>query len=296
MNPIRSIVVPTDFSEQSQAAVARAVSLALLDGASLHLVHAMRIPLVASPYEISLPATFWEGIDAATKLQLDTARNAIEAKGVRTVTGDISKTDHPVRLIEEAVETHRADLIVMGTHGRSGFKHAYLGSVAERALRTLECPVLVVKESEANASRPITRILVPVDFSAHASHAIDTAAELASRMNAAVDVLHVFDLPHDHTPYGSFFGRDFEKWATAGADKRLEVIRMGFEEYGLDVSTRLERGHASVVITEVAAELGSDLIVMGTRGNTGLAHIFLGSVAERTIRTAPCSVLVVKAD
>lgn len=296
MERIQSIVVPTDFSPFSEAAAARAATLARLDGASIHLVHAVRFPLVVAPYEASLSPAVWDEVRRAARAQLQEARKAVEARGISTVTAEIADLSEPVEAIRAAVESHGADLIVMGTHGHGGLKHAFLGSVAERTLRAAVRPVLAVKEDVARAEQPIRRILLAVDFSAHSDRAVETSAALARRLAASVDVVHAFDLPLDYVPYASDFGMELEQKIQASAAERLEGVRARLAEARVTATLHTRRGHASQVIAELAAELGSQLIVMGTRGNSGLAHVFLGSVAERTLRMAPCSVLTVTAD
>ena len=296
MDRIRNIVVPTDFSLLSQAAAARAVTLAHLDEASIHLVHAVRLPLIAAPYEVSVAAAVWEGVRRAAQEKLEEARKAIEEKGVSTVTVELSDSIDAVQAIEAAAKAHAADLVVMGTHGHSGLERVFLGSVTERVLRTLDRPVLAVKGDVAKAEEPITRILVAVDFSVHSDRAIEVAAGLAHSLAASVDVIHAFDLPADYNVYASTFGVELEQKIQAGASDRLESVRVRLSESGVRATLQSRRGHPSVVITEAAEQIGCQLIVMGTRGNTGLSHVLLGSVAERTLRTAPCSVLAVKAE
>jgi nucleotide-binding universal stress UspA family protein len=297
MDRIRNIVVPTDFSALSQAAAARAVTLARLDAASIHLVHAVRFPLLATPHEVSVPAAVWEGVRRAAQERLEAARKALEAKGVSTVTAEIPDSGDAAQAIAAAVEAYAADLVVMGTHGHGGLKHAFLGSVAERTLRSVDCPVLAVKEDPATAGEPITRILLAVDFSVHSDRAVEVAAALGKRLAASVDVIHGFDLPRDYyIPYASPFGVELEQKIQASANARLESVRERLRESQLPVTLHSRRGQPSVVIAEVAAGIGCQLIVMGTRGDSGLSHVLLGSVAERTLRTAPCSVLVVKAE
>ena len=294
MDPIRSIVVPTDFSELAQAATARAVTLARLDGASIHLVHALNMPLVTPPLAAPVPEAVWQDLRKAADDSLAEEREAIEGKGVGTVTAEAAEMSEAVHLIARAVEVHAADLVVMGTHGRSGFKHAFLGSVAERTLRTIDCPVLAVKESLAKARQPITRILVAVDFSVHSDRAVDVAASLAGSLDASLDFIHAFELPRDYVQYSSPFAVEFAQQIQANSAERLDRVRERVEE-GLTVTLHSRRGYPSVAIAEVAEEIGCQLIVMGTRGIGGLSHVLLGSVAERTLRTAPCGVLAVKA-
>jgi nucleotide-binding universal stress UspA family protein len=295
MKEIRNIVVATDFSALSEAAAARAAYLARLEGGAVHLVHAVGFPLIAAPFEVSLPPTVWESVRQAAHEQLERARKAVEATGVKTVTTELSDSKDPVREIAAAARRHSADLVVMGTHGYRGLQHAFLGSVAERTLRSLDRPVLAVKESLEAAARPIEKILLAVDFSAHSERAAEVAAALAARLHASVDVVHAIELPHDWSPYLSVAGTELEQKIEADRSRQLERVRKRVASSKVRVATHLLRGHADVVIAEVARETGAQLIAMGTRGNTGLAHVLLGSVAERTLRAAACSVLCVKA-
>ena len=295
MDKIRSIVVPTDFSALAEAAAARAASLARLDGAEVHVVHAMAFPLFVNPFEFSTPANLWENLRQAAQAKLEQTRKAIEAKGVAVVTTQAYESLDPAKSIADAVHAHRADLVVMGTHGRGGLRHAFLGSVTERVLRTLDRPVLAVKEDPETAAKPIAKILLAVDFSPHSDRAVETAAGLASRLPASVDVIHALDLPVDFDPYRSTVGVELERKIEAHASERLAEIRSRLEQRGIRVNTHFVRGHPEAVISEVAKQIGCQLVAIGTRGLSGLSHVLLGSVAERTVRTAPCSVLCVKA-
>lgn len=296
MEPIRSIIVPIDFSDLSQAAVARAVTLARLDGASIHLVHAVGIPLVSAPHMAPIPASVWMGVRKAAEENLEGVRKTIEDEGIELVTAKIVDSSNAVKVIGRAATVHEADLIVMGTHGEGGLTRAFLGNVAERTLRIIDCPVLAVKEAPAKAAEPITRILVAVDFSAHSDRAVEVAAGLAQRLGASLDLIHAFELPRDYVPYTAPFAVEFAQKIQANASERLESVGERLKETQLPVTLHVRRGYPSDVIAEAAEEIGCQLIVMGTRGHTGLSHVMLGSIAERTLRAAPCSVLAVKAD
>ena len=295
MEQIRSIVVPTDFSDLARAATARAANLAKLEGASLHLVHALAFPAITAPYGVSLPPSVWEDIEKAGRDRLEEMRREAEQWSGQSVTAEIATGRDPVAVISAAVETHQADLVVMGSHGHRGLERAFLGSAAERTLRGLDTPVLVVKEDLETAARPIAKLLVAVDFSAHSDHAVDTALALARRLSAAVELLHVFDFARDYNPYLSTLGTDIHQKLEADARQRLQAVRDRVRDASVPVETLLRSGDASSLIASTAEERGCQLIVMGTRGLRGLQHVLLGSVAERTVRTAHCSVLAVKA-
>ena len=295
MDPIRNLVVPVDFSDPSRAAVNQAIALAKLDGASVHLVHALTFPLVSSPYDVSVPAAIWEGVRSGASERIEALQKEVEASGVESVTTELGESIDPVDVIAQAAKSHDADLVVMGTHGYGGIKHAFLGSVAERTIRTLACPVLAVKSASPDATPPIRRILVPVDFSSHSDRAAALAAGLATRLGASIDLLHSIDFAPESAGYLTPDAMDFGRKLQAIASERLEQITQSIPD---DVETvvHLHRGKPASVIEAIAKQVGADLIVMGTHGHTGLSHLFIGSVAERTLRIAPCSVLAVKAD
>jgi universal stress protein A len=144
----------------------------------------------------------------------------------------------------------------------------------------------------------ITRILVPVDFSAHADCAVRYAATLAARFGARLELLHVVE---DPIALGAWSSEVYVPNLTAlrdgmikDAKRRLVVYRAPLDERGIPVITTVGSGQAARAIVEYARGLACDLIVMGTHGRTGLAHLITGSVAERVVRTAPCPVLTVR--
>jgi nucleotide-binding universal stress UspA family protein len=294
MDTIRSIVVATDFSPLAEAAVARAATLAALDGAAVHLVHALSLPLLVSPYDVAMPPNVWEELREAAQRQLEEQRAGLESRGVKRVTAELAESTDPARAIGAAVEEHRADLVVMGTHGHRGVEHAILGSVAERTLRHVARPILAVKEDAARAAEPIRRILLAVDFSPDSDRAVELTAGLAKRLGAHVDVVHALNLPQDHFASLAAFGIEMEQKIRATVTEALDAVGLRLEKSEVPVTLITRPGRPSFVISEVAKESGCQLIVMGSRGRSGLAHVLLGSVAERTLRLAPCAVLVTR--
>jgi universal stress protein A len=142
---------------------------------------------------------------------------------------------------------------------------------------------------------PIRKMLVATDFSTPSDHAVDAAVELAKATGASIDLVHAFDVPIPLvTPYEVAIPTNFITEAREAATRRLKECEEKIRAAGVEVRAHLSEIPAAPALAQAAKDLGSDLIVMGTRGNTGLKHILLGSVAERTLRTAPCSVLTVK--
>jgi nucleotide-binding universal stress UspA family protein len=139
-------------------------------------------------------------------------------------------------------------------------------------------------------------VLVPLDFSEYSSAALGLAIELAQTFEARVHLLHAYELPVGVTAaYGVAIPQAVWDGVREAATKRLQTALQGVEAAGVQGETHLVPSTPVEAITETARTLPADLIVMGTRGLTGLKHVLLGSVAERTLRLAPCPVLTVKA-
>ena len=138
-------------------------------------------------------------------------------------------------------------------------------------------------------------ILVPHDFSEDADAALDTAVDLARRLHAELHLLHSYQQPLDVlSPYGVAMPPNLIPEIRDAALARLRRIAERHAGSGVRIGVRVVEGPPALAIEEAIGELGADLVVMGTRGLTGLRHLLLGSVAERTVRTAPCPVLTVK--
>ena len=138
-------------------------------------------------------------------------------------------------------------------------------------------------------------ILVPVDFSEHADFVIEWAAHLAEEHQSAVALLHVYHLPVEFQQVeGAYLPADFWNSVKEEAKQQLSLYAERLRERGLEVEQLVREGYPATVIEEEAEHLGADLIVIGSRGRTGLKHLLLGSIAERVVQKAPCPVLTVK--
>jgi len=143
--------------------------------------------------------------------------------------------------------------------------------------------------------KPIGTILAAVDFSEHADQALDVAVEFAKQFGGELHLVHALDMRIPlMTPYEIVIPTAFVEEARGAAASKLDVLVQKAATEGVTATSHLSELPAASAIVELAEKLGADLIVMGTRGHTGLKHVLLGSVAERTLRHAPCSVLTVK--
>jgi nucleotide-binding universal stress UspA family protein len=144
----------------------------------------------------------------------------------------------------------------------------------------------------------ITHILVPVDFSVHAEKAVNYAITLVQRFGGTAELLHVVEDPFVSGAWSAdAFTPDIPELMNdliADARVRLDTLKTAAAKVGVTCTTRVVTGKPSRVITDHAKTGAFDLIVMGTHGHSGLSHLFLGSVAERVVRTAPCPVLTMR--
>ena len=185
---IEHIVVPVDFSDCSKAALHRARMLGEQFGSTLHLLHAVPPIPYPAPVEFGVPSAVYDDVERAAKAKLEEWAQEVAASGL-TVTQETTQR-RPVDSICDSKRSWEDTIIAMGSHGYRGLKHLFLGSVAEETLRRAPCPTLVVKETPEDAGRPIRRVLVCTDFSAHAERATDMAIALASSFGGEVHLAH----------------------------------------------------------------------------------------------------------
>jgi nucleotide-binding universal stress UspA family protein len=146
----------------------------------------------------------------------------------------------------------------------------------------------------------INTILVPTDFSVHSEKAIETAVALALDSGGSIELVHAYPIavPYTDPQFGGGIAlpEGYNDQVRDAARAKVEAAAKAVAEQGVKANGVARPGPASSAILAETERLQPDLIVMGTRGLSGLKHVVLGSVAERTIRLAPCPVLTVKVD
>ena len=203
-------------------------------------------------------------------------------------------------ILAQLAETH-ADLLVLGTHGRSGFQRLFLGSVTEKVIRKSPCPTLVVPPRAADvapdAAVQFRRILCPIDFSESSLDALAYALSLAEEADARLTLLHVVELPLVLSQEPLALEVDLTRIREAGvadARRRLHALIPEHARAYCTVETTVVEGRAHVEILRQAAEQQSDLIVMGVHGRGVVDRLIFGSTTHHVIRAAPCPVLCVR--
>ena len=189
----------------------------------------------------------------------------------------------------------QADLIVLSTHGRTGWERALLGSTAERVIRHAPCPVLVARKFRSNrkADFKLEKIVVPVDFSACAARGLEYAVGLARLFGAELTLLNVVQLHHDLPPVVVYTHSELSRWAREVAQAHMAELLSATDFGEVKHEAVVKMGSPASKICRYAQQIDADLIVTATHGRTGLRHILMGSTAEQIVRYARSPVLVV---
>ncbi|HBL26109.1 MAG TPA: hypothetical protein DD490_04660 [Acidobacteria bacterium] len=298
-SPSPRILVGTDFSPTAAVAVDWAVRLAQRQGARLELVHAVTVPPSApeyvSPGALPPGPIFTEEVRQAALGRLETEAFALREKGI-----DVEVylgIGSPSMVICDRAEETAARAVVLGTRGLTGLRHLLLGSTAERVVNKAPCPVLSVHPDDQGHQRPLRTVLVPTDFSAAAERAIHAALPLLAPQTAETRLilLHAFNLPIEYTAYGPIpTSLHYLQDTGLDAERHLQEMAEKLAGEGWTVDWVAREGDPSAVIVEEAKNRQVDLIAMGTRGLSGLRHLFLGSTAERVVQQAGCPVMTVR--
>jgi CPA2 family monovalent cation:H+ antiporter-2 len=298
MIEIRHLLCPIDFSEGSRHALEHATAIAKWYESritALHVIHPRYLPQPPVLFA-ELPESEVES-EADRQLleqQLRAWLEPAERSGVKTDT--LLDDGNPAPRILERARSLPADLIVMGTHGLSGFERFMLGSVAERVLRKATCPVLTVPPAAATAAKvPYKRLLCPVDFSESSLSALRFAFSIAEESDAELTLLHVFDWPpDDDLLFQRFDAREFHRVVEEDARGRLEGLVTEDVKVWCRPATKVAYGKPYRQILEVAEREATDLIVIGVRGRNPVDLAVFGSTTNHVVRRATCPVLTLK--
>jgi len=290
---LSDILFPTDFSETSTVAAVNAFAFARRCDARLTVLHASLLYEEGShPEREEVPFGLLDApeprIAEAMARQLGSDLDGeprvqrVQARGLTAG-----------RTILEYVRAHTPDLLIMGTHGRRGFKRWLMGSVAEEVVRFSPCPVLTLKDAWKGSLAEIGRILVPLDFSLASRPALRFAAELAATFDASLELLHVIQPPPYPEVYAWSTSDDFYRDAEL---KSRELIARLLKESGtsLPATVHTVTGYPAHEILQVARSRSVDLILMAHLGMTRMAGRPLGSVTEHVVRASPQPVLTLE--
>lgn len=298
MGAFTRVLCPIDFSVASGHAVRYARALASGLGAELTLQHVYTPS--ALPDVIVTPST--TELDRLKHEANAFARSAGCSEPLPAVAVDVGQAADEI--IARAARDG-TDLLVMGTHGVTGFKRFVLGSVAEKVLRQVRCPVLTVPPhaNEAHAAVPFRHILCAVDFSDWSLAALEAAATLASPSGATVTALHVVEWPWPEPPAPTFDElpapqatalQEYRRYVVAQATARLRAAVDTVVDARCLTTIEVAHGKPHVELVRVATERRVDLIALGVHGRSKLDLAVYGSTTSQVVRHAECPVLTVR--
>jgi len=290
---LTTIIAGCDLSVASDQALERAIGLAELHRAKLVLVHAQASEPPIGEVDNAMLEQLGEvsaAIRAESAGMLAGKLAEIQALGVRASV--ISRLGPPDEVLASAARDEHAELIVVGTHGHTGVSRFLLGSVASTTIRHAACDVLVVRGQPMRSA--FRKPLVATDFSPAAAKALARASNVIAA-GTAIEVVHAWQLPAGSWG-ATLLGQARFPWSTV-RDAVLSSAKTQADKIVADpdhpLHVELVQGPPASVITGTAERGAHDLIIVGAHGNRGFRRLLLGSVAESTVRHAPCSVLVV---
>ncbi len=284
------ILVATDFSPCGERAAEVALDWAGNFDAELHWAHATeRLHADMRPSSEPLLASYVERAHQVANEKLRGWTGRAGDRGLETA--EHVAEGEPAECIVRLASELDVDAVIVGSHGHGGFKRLWLGSVAERVARDAACSVLVVR-GDVSPAQPGSVVLGD-DLTPYSQPARKAAFMLASRSGAKLEVVHSLDLG---IPYLSsvevavpteLFSEVYEE-----ASKRLVEEASG--QPGVEIENCVVSERPAAALCERAETTNAGLIVVGTHSRKGVDHALLGSVAERVVRAAPCSVLVTR--
>lgn len=299
MTAITQILCPVDFSPVSRRALDHALGVARCYGSAVTALH------VVAPAPVVVPVPYYVGAEVAPPMRLPPVdREKVAAALQSFVADEQAGGTRAAALITEAPDVYReiltqadrldADVIVLGTHGRSGFERLFLGSTTEKVLRKARRPVLTVPPHAPDVMprgpAPFTRIVCAVDFSECSGVALDYALSLARESRAALTLLHVLQTHPLYADFAPPAAIDLQAW-TREACARLKAMVSDPDRAACSVTEVSREGIPHREIVGLADALEADLIVMGVRGRGATDLLLFGSTTHHVIREARCAVL-----
>ncbi len=305
MTHIARILCPIDFSDPSRHALDYAGAIAGWYGAAMTVMHVHQVSLpsfavgpVVAPQAL-LPVVLTDEDRDAVLRAIDAFVAEDRAAG-REIEGVVEEAVNVPAAIVAKAGSLPADMIAIGTHGRTGFDRLVLGSVTEKVLRTAPCPVLSVPPrgdgAGTLAASGLTRVVCPVDFSKASDRPLRYAASLAQQAGARLTVVHVVELvpgaddivvpEADAYRAARFDGAKTSMTKAISADIRQACA----------IDEVLLAGTPYREIVRIAGEQQAGLIVMGVHGRSALERMFFGSTTQHVVRQAPCPVLTIRGE
>lgn len=292
MNGVKRILAATDFSHGGESAVRRAALLSKVRGADVEIVHSIHIPPLEEAWrKLAEQEGFFEekllsgAADRLAMVAADIEKRFAFSPGTRVLQG------RPPQTLAGWAQESGADLIVIGAHGEHFLLDLFVGSTALKVLRLASVPVLLVKQTPPF---DYERIVVAVDFSAASRAAAELAADLFPE--AELHLFHAYEVPFEREMY--YAGTDdevvdhYRRLGEAEARRQMEAFAASLTEPERHLR-KVRHGYAPALIGKYAAEIGADLVAMGSHGKSEIEAALLGSVSSHLVTELPGDLLLV---
>lgn len=294
MVSITRILCPIDYSDFSLDALRHGVALAQWYSAQLTVFHVYQLPqaLPVDEFRGSVPP--FVHVDPA-RMAEDVRRFCAPVVGPSGRTVEvIVRSGDPAKEIRQEAERGQSDLLILGTHGRSGFERLFLGSVTEKVLRSTRVPVLTIPPAVREPGSPLYKtILCPLEFSPASIRALEYALSLAKESDARLILLHAiedFGAAGAQTA-GHLTVSEYYRQLEQDAVTRLRAVVPDEARVWARPEERVVIGRAHQEILKSVVDEHVDLVVMGVQGKGVVNRLVFGSTTHRVIREAGCPVL-----
>jgi len=278
MSTIKNILIPTDFSETANLAVAHGANMAHLFKAKIFLLHAVETTMyTGGPGEPVLvqeaEKIYQMGVEQLKKVAAEiTAKYDVEITEL-TVSGK------PAASIAEAVKDNNIDIIMMGTHGASGFEEFFMGSNAHKVVNLSKCPVISIRLTTPTIG--FSNIIMPIANGLHSRQKVNNIIEIASKYNSTVHVLGILET-NDTIEDNKF-------------EIKLDTVKHSLTKANIKFTTKMVRAHnPAVEAMKFSEEVGGDLIVIMTDHESDLTGMFLGTVAKQIVNHSKIPVMSIR--
>ena len=284
MKLLKRILLPTDFEDASHDALGVAIYVAKIFGSQIVPIHVIQ----ETP---DLDELTKQRLRTNVDERLEEVRERIRQEGVEC--GDpIVARGAPFEQIMHHGNALNVNVIMVGAGRKTDRGEMVAGITPQRVVRRSTRPIWLV----APGSRlPVNQILAPVDCSNHSRRALRNAIHLARQFRAKLAILTVAE-PLPNLVQTDQQVKKVQRTYVNSTQARFDRFCREFDIRGVEVSKLVRQGRPAEQILHICRETNSDLLVMGSAGRTGLARLFIGSVAEKVLRQLPCSAITVKSE
>ena len=278
MSTIKNILIPTDFSETADLALAHGANMAHLFNAKIFLLHSVETHNpVAAPGEPALVLQE-ENMYAEGVAQLNKLAGEITRKYNVEITA-LAVKGKPAAAITNAVKENNIDIIVMGTHGASGFEELFIGSNAHKVVNLATCPVISIRVTTKTVG--FSNIVVPISNDMHSRQKINNVIDIASKYNSTVHLLGLLQTDDS---------MDDKKFQL-----KLESVETLLKKDNVKFTTKIIRAqNTAVEAMKFSEEIGGDLIVIMTQHESDLTGMFLGVGAKQIVNHSKIPVMSIR--